>query len=591
MDPGTGKVLFQSKGGELNVEFTPEEIEKLRSVKGGAVVSHNHPPGAKAGFALGDVSFAEHVNLKEIRVVGENYESSLSRDGDAWPKLDVVKAAYNEARDKHLDAFLDNLESGKKSKEEYNFELMSSIWSDVSDKLGMKFSSTWDAKLDKRENSIDLPSLKEPTEVQSLAGNYPKHHVRIHGLDVSVENPKGSVRKGIGADGEPWESILPAHYGYVRRTTGADGDHVDAFIGPNEESDLVFVIDQVDPVTGKFDEHKCLMGFDGKVQAEQTYVKAYSDGIGPERIGAITTIPISEFKKWLRHGDTTKPYGMFQNARWDESKHPRADDGKFGSGSGTSNSELPDHIQKLKIPPAWTNVTYSSDPNADLLVKGFDEKGREQRIYSDAFIEKQQNEKFKRVKELRKQFKAIDQQNNAKSEENKEDSDCLKLIMRMGIRPGSDKDTKAKVRAYGATTLEGKHVSISEDGSVILQFVGKKGVNLSIPVTDIDIQTMLKERKAKVGDDGRLFQTNASRLRDYSHQLDDGKFKPKDFRTRLASDIAENTVKSLQKPANEKEYKKQVFNVAKIVSEKLGNTPTVALQSYIDPEIFERWRQ
>ena len=82
-----------------------------------------------------------------------------------------------------------------------------------------------------------------PTEAQKTAGNYLKGHARIHGLDVTIENPKGSFRTGVH-DGKPWRVRMPADYGYIRGTTGADGDHVDCYVGSHETSDKVFVIDQ-----------------------------------------------------------------------------------------------------------------------------------------------------------------------------------------------------------------------------------------------------------------------------------------------------------------------------------------------------------
>ena len=66
-----------------------------------------------------------------------------------------------------------------------------------------------------------------PTEAQKAAGNYRKHHVRIHGLDIALENVKGGKRSGVGHNGRRWTVTMPAHYGYIKRTEGADGDHVD----------------------------------------------------------------------------------------------------------------------------------------------------------------------------------------------------------------------------------------------------------------------------------------------------------------------------------------------------------------------------
>lgn len=148
----------------------------------------------------------------------------------------------------------------------------------------------------------------DPTDPQKRVGNYRKGHVRVHGLPITIENPKGSVRTGVGADGETWRSQLPAHYGYIKRTEGADGDHVDCYIGPHHKSPLVYVVDQRDPDSQGFDEHKVLLGFASPKQARATYEAAFSDGSGKRRMGHLTEITVSQFKDWLRDGDTTTPY-------------------------------------------------------------------------------------------------------------------------------------------------------------------------------------------------------------------------------------------------------------------------------------------
>src|SRR5262249_30042795 len=123
-----------------------------------------------------------------------------------------------------------------------------------------------------------------PTEAQKEAGNYKKHHTRIHGLDISIENKAGSIRSGVGPNGEPWRVKMPAAYGYIKRTEGADGDHVDCYIGPHLKSPRVYVIDQVDANSKDFDEHKCMLGFGSKQQALGTYKRGFSDGKGAARI-------------------------------------------------------------------------------------------------------------------------------------------------------------------------------------------------------------------------------------------------------------------------------------------------------------------
>ncbi len=148
---------------------------------------------------------------------------------------------------------------------------------------------------------------RNPTEPQKKAGNYAKGHVKIHGLDVSIENPRGSWRTG-GPEGKKWKARLPHHYGYIRKTEGADGDHVDIYIGPHLKAPHAFIIDQHNLHGGKsFDEHKVMLAFGSKQQAIEAYHRAFSDGRGKDRIGHVETMTIDGFKHWLANGDTTRP--------------------------------------------------------------------------------------------------------------------------------------------------------------------------------------------------------------------------------------------------------------------------------------------
>ena len=292
-----------------------------------------------------------------------------------------------------------------------------------------------------------------------------------------------------------------------------------------------------------------------------------------------------------------------------ESEHPR-NHGEFAKkGSGTSGTtgksahlvsapadkeRWPEHIKTLKLPPAWTDVHVSNDPDADLLAIGKDSKGRKQYVYAKRFADTNSAVKFDRIKELDSKMGEIRKQNDRALSSNdpsvREHAEVASLIMNMGLRPGGDEDTGAKVKAYGATTLEGRHV-VSENGALRLRFVGKKGVAIDLPVEG-DIAKKLLARTRQVGPNDKLFpNVTATSLLDYVHGFDGGGFKSKDFRTLLATSTAHALVANAEPPKDAADYKKKVREVAKVVSSKLGNTPTVALQSYISPLAFAPWRQ
>lgn len=145
-----------------------------------------------------------------------------------------------------------------------------------------------------------------PTDGQKEAGNYAKERVSFQGIPISIENKKGSTRSGVDGNGKKWSSRLPADYGYIRGTTGADGDHVDVYLGPIPDSHLVVVINQRDHRTGKFDEHKALLGYRSEKEAVADYVSAFSDRKGKARIGSVECMSVDAFKRWLK-GKTTAP--------------------------------------------------------------------------------------------------------------------------------------------------------------------------------------------------------------------------------------------------------------------------------------------
>lgn len=147
-----------------------------------------------------------------------------------------------------------------------------------------------------------------PTEAQKKAGNYRKGHVKYQGFDITIENPMGSIRSGTDENGQPWSVTMPTDYGYLKRTNGADGDQIDVYLGPLTDAGTVFLIDQVDPATGKFDEAKAMLGFASEADALATYNAAFNDGSGQARIGAVTPMPISQFRRWVKSGKTKKPF-------------------------------------------------------------------------------------------------------------------------------------------------------------------------------------------------------------------------------------------------------------------------------------------
>ncbi|MDP1542414.1 MAG: hypothetical protein Q8L99_04615 [Polycyclovorans sp.] len=139
----------------------------------------------------------------------------------------------------------------------------------------------------------------EPTEAQREAGNYAKGHLRLHGMDISIETPKGSRRR-------PEWPELTAAYGYIRGSKGKDSEQIDVFVGPSPDSQVAFVIDQVSPESGRFDEHKVILGVESEAAARELYLSNYTPGW--QGLGAITPMGIKELREWLKT-EPQKPRG------------------------------------------------------------------------------------------------------------------------------------------------------------------------------------------------------------------------------------------------------------------------------------------
>lgn len=137
-----------------------------------------------------------------------------------------------------------------------------------------------------------------PTDGQIKAGNYKMGHISVHGMVISIENPRGSYRSGTDKDGHKWKTLMHYDYGYFVKTVGKDGDAIDVFLGPNLESQKVYCVDQY--IDGKFDETKVMLGFDSKSQAREGYLSNYEKGWNG--LGDITEVDIKRFKKWLYDG-------------------------------------------------------------------------------------------------------------------------------------------------------------------------------------------------------------------------------------------------------------------------------------------------
>lgn len=173
----------------------------------------------------------------------------------------------------------------------------------------------------KRLHEEELKVDTNPTEAQKEAGNYKKGHIKINGFDITIEQPSGSVRSGKDASGKEWSVTMNNTYGYIRGTESVDGDHIDVFLGPDMNSDMVYVVDQVN-TDGSFDEHKVMMGFPSLEDARSAYLSNYEEGW--QGLGNITGVTLDGFKKWIDSSKRkTKPFSEYKGIKREEEILPR----------------------------------------------------------------------------------------------------------------------------------------------------------------------------------------------------------------------------------------------------------------------------
>lgn len=184
--------------------------------------------------------------------------------------------------------------------------LPSDLSSDSKDSDNIENSNT--------EENISFDVNTNPTEAQKKAGNYKMGHLRLDGYNITIENPKGSVRRGTDSKGNEWENTLNNDYGYIRGTEGVDGDHIDVYLSDNPAEGNVFVIDQVNPETREFDEHKVMYGFNSMDEAREAYLANFSEGWNG--LGTITEVTKDEFRKWIDSSHRkTKPFSEYKSVK------------------------------------------------------------------------------------------------------------------------------------------------------------------------------------------------------------------------------------------------------------------------------------
>lgn len=275
-----------------------------------------------------------------------------------------------------------------------------------------------------------------------------------------------------------------------------------------------------------------------------------------------------------------------------------AKDAPKGEWVNRDGTALPAHVhESMKrlnqpIPAAWGKITINPTGTKD-MVHGVDAKGRDQSIYTTAHHAAQSAEKHERVSRLNPHVSKLDAQAAAdmgdkkKSARARDIAATVRLITRTGLRPGSTADTGADNKAYGASTLERRHITV-KDSTVSLKFPSKSGQVSEKVLKDPALASYLKERMKSMQPGDKVFKSSGASAGAYLKQHTQKEFLIKDLRTWNGTSVAKDAIKKMKQPTNEAEMKAMQKAVAKLVSDHLQNTPAIALKDYINPKVWPK---
>lgn len=223
----------------------------------------------------------------------------------------------------------------------------------IEEHFKVMFSNSLQSSIEAAEAETDT----NPTDGQKEAGNYKKGHVKVAGFNISIEQPRGSVRSGTDANGKKWSVTMNNTYGYMTDNVGVDGDHLDVFLSNDIDSwdqQNVYVVDQYN-LDGTFDEHKVMLGFNDRDDATDAYFSNYDSSWRTSKRKIITsTVPMDIFKKWIESSNRkTKPIAEYSLVKehlqkWiDENLYDKSPFGQFVEDSG--NDVVPNGVTPSAI--------------------------------------------------------------------------------------------------------------------------------------------------------------------------------------------------------------------------------------------------
>ena len=261
-------------------------------------------------------------------------------------------------------------------------------------------------------------------------------------------------------------------------------------------------------------------------------------------------------------------------------------------------------IHALRIPPAWKDVWISPWPNGHLQAVGTDAAGRRQYLYHESWRRRRDEEKFQRMVAFAEALPSVRRAVSAELARRGLGRDrvlacALRLLDRALIRAGGE-EYAAEYGSVGLATLEARHVTLARGGVIVLEYVGKAGVEHRQRVVDPDVQRVLRALTARAdgcellayqNGDGSWRDVRPADINAYLKELAGDSFSAKDFRTWHATVLtAIGLAVSLPVVGSRTARKRAVARAMAETAGYLGNTAAVCRASYVDPRIVDRFR-
>jgi DNA topoisomerase-1 len=270
------------------------------------------------------------------------------------------------------------------------------------------------------------------------------------------------------------------------------------------------------------------------------------------------------------------------------------------SGRAITDASDLQRIRDLAIPPAWKDVWISPDPRGHIQATGVDAAGRKQYVYHPQWRVKRDEAKFDHVLEVARRLPALREQVDAdltgKGLGRERVLAAVASLLDMGMfRVGGDAYATGDDPTYGVSTLRPEHVRGAR-GCMVVEFPAKGGVELSRQVTDAHVCGVLRELRRRRREQERLFgywdgrrwrEVRADEINEYLRDVSGTDMSAKDFRTWHGTVTAAIELAAAGPQHSASGRKRVVAGVMRSVAELLGNTPTVARASYVDPRVVD----